>query len=66
MRRFGTLVWIGEGDDFEIGAIGEGDERVVRAPTDMLPTRGDGESGLLVIGRGFGEITHPDNDVIDL
>ena len=54
-----------EGDQLEIGAVGERDQRVVGRAAGVLATRGDGESEPRVVIRGGHEIADRDDDVID-
>jgi hypothetical protein len=63
-----VILWavrLPEGDQFEIGAVGERDQRVVGRASGVLATRRDRESEPHVIIRGGREIADRDDDVID-
>ena len=58
-------IGIPEGDQLEVAAVGEGDERVMRVAAGVLATGRDGEPGALVVRRCSVEVAHGDDYMID-
>src|SRR5439155_19411705 len=56
--------WLDEGDELEVGAVGEADQRIVAA--DRVATAAhDGEAERLVVGDGSVEVGDHDDDMIE-
>ena len=55
-----------EGDQFEVGAIGEGDQRVMGRAVAVFAARSDGETKCRVIGNSHGEIVDENHQMVEV